>query len=1668
MLARSLLLSIAGMLLWAEQSGDCQAGGEAEHRLMVAAAAEAMGFSPEHAKVLSDGSWSMDQNVATLAFRLEVDVEGYLRHRLKVMAKPEYARALQSDDALFDEVYFSPKGEMSRIGPSAFVHSLMQDPRARANDSNTPGLDHAFHRYVDVQTERLRESGVTLPRVRQAQLLMYGQYLHQVVDSFVHPHDPLAGHALEGHAPDRAITHPEQYKQAMVKVMQLLNTLPDDLRPLRHRSTALELDRTEGQIRFAGDLVDAVSHGYAPFYTPSAAGLSPADFSSAVEKLALPVIGRNVENFLNGKFSAADLDDRFTTPEFTKASFTPGGGDYEIRYGNQLFHVDNLVTWVMRQPEFEDLVQSVRGTVRREVLEWQLQRLAAIVVSNAVAEHVGGVMLRFEPGAPETAIDADQLTRLMDQARATLDEGSSPSVVLRLGVAAEEFQIISLKEVVDERRETLGSLTRVRGYILKDDDLLLVGQAEPGRPPIAVELLTVALNSVYRDGTSPFISLDPNPYDPLGPQVPRIGGLPEEHAESDFVRIMLDADYDMKRIMLGELDVDVPGFRSEFELLQEAGDELVPEMRRFWLTPLMASAADVLQNGPAVLFESRVQVLTERQKQAGEFIVASEANDSTAELGAMYLTHYYDQIAQRLDSFYQLYGVFDCAKLCAILRHKQVTHPLLEAIGRRNVRTAARRDGRGVREPYDGIGPKVVPGTLLMVGGGATSRQRLRPGSFVQSEAVGRLLAGETTLTLEAAIPLDKGAHPELLLGQAVQELSAGRPETCVAKCSRALDVDPEYWEARAYRALALLETGFTREALADLDVVAATDRRMLGLRGLAKLRIGDITGALADVEAAVVAAPDDEAVWGWNACVKTFAIDLDGAQRAVERLTALNPVSEQAEALLGVMLWLRRLDEQDARELSQAVLNQPFALVEALVDGHSAFEQMDFASAVLHFTRAVALAEAHDRHEAVRTFHTLERSLLALAYAEAMSARFERMMSQAGERATADGFSAPRQAGEQRATDAAVEAVRTDAAPADEAAAGLPEQTAERALPAGAASIPGVVHADRLIELHPEWPSGYFAKAVCALVQPHPIAGFEPSALLETGLQREHERDPLWRDWRTMLGEEDPARAMHAMGLQLSLNSLVSLARGGRVDAAALRGRLPTPYLRFLATQADLAGKMAGSLLPLFELLDAAVSVEEMPPAIAPDRDPGKDIARRLVERLVEEGRRAPLLAQIENAASGDELPMAFVTELVRAVIGPRHSVPVIQRIEAAGSIEQFQADPGNVRVVVDAIRARFREVYDETRDETPADLAACQVFTLFMMVNTLLEAVIGDPNHAMRLAEDGVGRLPQRASAYEGNAQLGSLRFYAHLTLIGTHLLTAHRDLLPPIPGFETAERIDPVAQLVDGSVDAHELVRRLRDPDRLFLERLQAGNSPFTYEIARTFVEPAQTALPLLALNQAALRCRDDASLPQETRDRILADIATATRQIHRELIVWAINTFVRPNQHLSEVQKRDITTAVLRGDDPMQIGRDVLKTLVQQRKGLTDEEREELLAVLNAQPGEAPNEKREQAMLAVAGDALSLVDLYAIWDPLVRAARSPSELEATKPLLSVMDLATSMASAQLLASVPSNPISQQVVSRLMSAMTASKLRVYEQVRLQTLRFLSEDLNRLAPDP
>lgn len=206
-------------------------------------------------------------------------------------------------------------------------------------------------------------------------------------------------------------------------------------------------------------------------------------------------------------------------------------------------------------------------------------------------------------------------------------------------VKIENVVLVSLKNIMDavkmaeSRRRAypqdvsdLGGVTRIHGFILLPDkeDIVLVGSVDSGVPPVGLDSLVVALVNARTGGGAPTVSLDPDPTSKMAPQTVRVTGIPKE---SRFARIMLDADYMAKKILLGAPDVTVnmPTLLN----LSKIFDRGKNSENRIWLTPIQQQEGEIQISSEEdiVLFETAVCVLTEKMQVVNSCFVGTGEAD---------------------------------------------------------------------------------------------------------------------------------------------------------------------------------------------------------------------------------------------------------------------------------------------------------------------------------------------------------------------------------------------------------------------------------------------------------------------------------------------------------------------------------------------------------------------------------------------------------------------------------------------------------------------------------------------------------------------------------------------------------------------------------------------------------------------------------------------------------------------------------------------------------------------------------------------------------------------------------------------------------------------------------------------------------------------------------
>ncbi len=258
----------------------------------------------------------------------------------------------------------------------------------------------------------------------------------------------------------------------------------------------------------------------------------------------------------------------------------------------------------------------------------------------------------------------------------------------------------------------------IDGYVVDpaDGDVVLVGRRDEKLPPLMVEDFAVALRNAWaryaeRRGntiiySSPGCSIDPDPMvmreldgiaarvmsgDRAGqkewdrvckkPQKVRVMGMP---FHSHFAKVLVDADYAMKRQVDGSDPLGIPGLESVIgtTLAQvrrdvEANQPIsvpVSSMNRFWFYP----GKNVWEAGDGVVLihESPVALLSSQTfVNAKNQVVDAVERDPIAEKFAASFTDHFDDVATQRPIYRQLESLFRFVALAKILEDKVRSTP---------------------------------------------------------------------------------------------------------------------------------------------------------------------------------------------------------------------------------------------------------------------------------------------------------------------------------------------------------------------------------------------------------------------------------------------------------------------------------------------------------------------------------------------------------------------------------------------------------------------------------------------------------------------------------------------------------------------------------------------------------------------------------------------------------------------------------------------------------------------------------------------------------------------------------------------------------------------------------------------------------------------------------
>lgn len=364
--------------------------------------------------------------------------------------------------------------------------------------------------------------------------------------------------------------------------------------------------------------------------------------------------------------------------------------------------------------------------------------------------------------------------------------------LVQLEKICQEFK--AKNEPLPAEVQYLAGLWRI-DYLFVDrehNDLIIAGPAEgfaanaqnrvvgveTGRPPIRLDDLVVALQSQDR-GLITGCSFDAKPDNLarmndyirrtnsassaatattrfktmaqiLGMQDVSVTGVP---AGSHYARILVEADYMLKRISIGLEPSGIREIKSHLATLRGGGNST----QRWWFTPLYDAFTTTAERDAFQFSGQRLQMMSQEEfvNQAGQRTDAAQTRLSTTKY-AQQFTKYFSKLADLHPTFAELQSITDLTVLAALIRKERLD----QQVGWAHPFFAAESD---YLIPVGNI-PKQVPtamnykkaGRLMicLVGGGVTVNARavVNQTEFITSR--------DNSLDQKKAAGLERGQKP--------------------------------------------------------------------------------------------------------------------------------------------------------------------------------------------------------------------------------------------------------------------------------------------------------------------------------------------------------------------------------------------------------------------------------------------------------------------------------------------------------------------------------------------------------------------------------------------------------------------------------------------------------------------------------------------------------------------------------------------------------------------------------------------------------------------------------------------------------------------------------------------------------------------------------------------
>ncbi len=351
---------------------------------------------------------------------------------------------------------------------------------------------------------------------------------------------------------------------------------------------------------------------------------------------------------------------------------------------------------------------------------WSLVSASAWAQGGFGASAVGGVSINADGVLANATVDESrQLNQALRQALRPADDDLAPASKLRKVSLRGLIQAVQQAQAADQGAPDtallMAGLQRIEYVFVDRDggDIILAGPAEgwtisdqgaivgqtTGQPVMMLDDLAVALRAAGGQVRRPMTcSIDPTAEgmqqlqafvntlggqignaaqttagieQALGPQVIRLEGLPEE---SHFARVLVSADYRMKRLAMGFEPAPVRGMPSFLQMTSGTGN-LFP---RWWMTTNYESLLRTPEGDAWQLRGPGVKVMTEDSffDEQGQRTQTGQANPA-AQRWADSMTNRFEALAKELPIFGQLRNAMDLAVVAALIHE----HRLAEVTG---------------------------------------------------------------------------------------------------------------------------------------------------------------------------------------------------------------------------------------------------------------------------------------------------------------------------------------------------------------------------------------------------------------------------------------------------------------------------------------------------------------------------------------------------------------------------------------------------------------------------------------------------------------------------------------------------------------------------------------------------------------------------------------------------------------------------------------------------------------------------------------------------------------------------------------------------------------------------------------------------------------------------